>query len=199
MVSGLQSLTGLSGTPFAPNLGEFSGLLGGSGGAAAGAADALTLTGSAINPTSYSMAPSALLGDSLATTGIGAGAAAPGAMTTYGMLDTSLALPGTEFTPFTGASGIGGIGDVVKAIGPSNLIKGGLTLAGGLLGSAGADEDKPSAGGSASAIAPSTIPKPYGGGGMLSNYGPMGPTETERRMRREYLPGLLGGKNPWGA
>jgi hypothetical protein len=83
-----------------------------------------------------------------------------------------------------------------------NLLKLGGAIAGGLLGGAG-EKDSGSGGGSQTPIPPTTIPKLYGEGGtsgpgLMNSWGQMGPTETERRMRKDYLPGLLGGANPWG-
>jgi hypothetical protein len=74
----------------------------------------------------------------------------------------------------------------------TSLAKLGGLLAGGALGSQGQE------GGGQTSI-PQPVPTMYGGANASApSWGPMGPTETERRMRKEYLPGLLGGANPWG-
>lgn len=209
--------------------------------------------------------------------GAAGSAAGPGTMTTYGILDTSLALPGTAFTPgiaaaggdvlnaygyldtsaalpgtsfvdpFTGLPynlaspgypngsqepvtpdlkdpsqwpqtppaappGDGGIQEPTNQVptpsGPSlpdwlkdpNLLKLGAGIIGAVAGGAGG-----SSGGSGSGLtaAPAVqMPTMYGSGGGSGgrvggqNWGLLGGTETERRMRQQYLPGLLG-IGPW--
>jgi hypothetical protein len=78
----------------------------------------------------------------------------------------------------------------------STIVKAGGLLS-GMVGGANSG-DNTTAGGPRS-VAPSTIPQMYGGSpqGLLGGWGQMGPTETERRMRQNYLPSLLGA-GPWG-
>ena len=73
-------------------------------------------------------------------------------------------------------------------------------VVGGLLAKSTTGEDNSSSGPTATG-GPVTTPTMYGSGsgsGLLGgqNWGAMGPTETERRMRMQYLPGLLG-SGPW--
>lgn len=108
-------------------------------------------------------------------------------------------LSSSATTPTGGTPSTTGMPDWMKNLSP-NLVKGLLTLAGGI---AGKPSDSGSGSGTQAAIPPTTIPKLYGEGGtsgpgLMNSWGAMGPTETERRMRQQYLPGLLGGANPWG-
>lgn len=205
------------------------------------------------------LAAAAAPGGGAGAAGSAAGSAAP-SMTTYGLLDTSLALPGTTFVQgvapvagmtaadyaaaygpsvgepisysgmtngigslgsgwgmpggvvageggaatFGGASGLAstGLWDTAKnyVTDPKNiptLIKAG-SMIGGLLGDNGS-----SSGGSGSGVPMNPVPPPtmYGqgspSGGLLGgSWGALGPTETERRMRQQYLPSLLG-SGPW--
>jgi hypothetical protein len=125
---------------------------------------------------------------------------APGTMTTYGVLDTSLAAPGTTFTSGN-TSLLGSLGQQAGnyLTDPKNLST--IVKAGGLLSGmvGGANSGDNTTAGGPRSVAPSTIPQMYGGSqqGLLGGWGQMGPTETERRMRQNYLPSLLG-SGPWG-
>ena len=149
--------------------------------------------------------------------GAGAGSmASPGVMSTYGLLDTSLALPGTTFASGVGA-GAGSLtsygildgsvalpGTQITPYSPSiwsqagnylmknpSLLKGVGTLAGGLLGDA-TTPDVQSGGPSPATNVP--VPQMYGGNPAIPQFNTVGNSESERRMMQQYLPGLFGGK-----
>lgn len=86
--------------------------------------------------------------------------------------------------------------DLIKS--PSALKALGM-LGGGLLGKLTGGDNGTSGGARVPTGGPVSVPKMYGeGSGGVLSWGAMGPTETERRMRQQYMPGLLGGQNPWG-
>lgn len=108
-------------------------------------------------------------------------------------------MSGAMAAPFAGG-GItsSGVPDWLKNPKNIDLLAKGVGLIGGGLAGSGAQEGA-AAGGPTPSI-PQPVPTMYGGAAApnLPSWGAMGPTETERRMRQQYLPGLLGGANPWG-
>jgi hypothetical protein len=155
-------------TPFAVNALQSAGMLG------QGAASPGTMT-------TYGMLDTSM---ALPGTQFVAGAAGPGTMTTYGVLDKSMALPGTQFV-----DGVSGVPSLLnKATGllsNPNALKG-LGMLGGAL--AGGATDSGSGGGPT----PATQQPVPTMGQATPTFGTYGPTETERYMTQQYLPGLFG-------
>jgi hypothetical protein len=112
---------------------------------------------------------------------------APGTMTTYGVLDKSMALPGTKFVEGVAPSLLSQVGNTLLK-NPSLLNSLG-TLAGGALGKA--TEGDGGSGGSGG-YNPVTAPQMWGGA-KPPTFNTYGPTQTERYMRNEYLPSLFSG------
>ncbi len=136
-----------------------------------------------------------------------AGGAGEGAGSFWGSGMGDLGAAGTGATSAPGAASAGGglsVSDLASQAGQSvqdyvsnpqnwsQIAKLGGMLAGGLAGGQGGSGQ-----GGAQAAIPAPVPTMWGGnaGGLSRQQGPtgpMGPTETERRVRQDYLPGLLG-------